>query len=261
MRAKQVVSVSLCLIWLSACTQMVSFEYEDPYARYEGTMIRIGGYLSKPEGKGPFPAVVLQHGCSGITDRARIWANTLNNWGYVTLIVDSNGPRYVSDGCRRGVPIDARAYDAYKAKAYLNNIDFVDPERIALMGFSQGGQSVLCAVNAKCLYERPGEPFKAAIAFYPWCTGSLKDNNAPLMVLIGEKDDWTPAGMCRHLDARPRGRHEATFVFYPDAYHFFDIPGIDNTYMGHRQLYDGKAAEDARVKVRNFLSKYLLKAE
>jgi len=248
----------LVIILLSACASTVKFEYEDPWAPNEGDTITIRGYLSKPDGEGPFPAVVLQHGCSGISDRVEIWADLLNSWGFVTLIVDSNGPRYVSNGCEaNSVPIDARAYDAYAAKSYLSTIAHVDAERIAVLGFSQGARSVLCVANDKCIIEKPGDPFKAAIAFYPLCTGSLQDNNAPLMVLMGEKDDWTPAGRCHHMDRRPRGQHEATFVFYPNAYHSFDKPGINNTYMGHRQLYDSEATADAREKVKSFLSKYI----
>jgi dienelactone hydrolase len=253
------ISTVFFIILFSACANTVKFEYDDPWATNVGDTITIRGYLGEPEGEGPFPAVVLQHGCSGITDRVKIWAALLNSWGYVTLIVDSNGPRYVSNGCGKtsGVPIDARAYDAYAAKSYLSNISNVDSERIAILGFSQGARSVLCVANDQCIVERPGEPFKAAISFYPWCTGSLQDNNAPLMVLIGEKDDWAPASACHHMDGRPRGQHEATFVFYPNAYHFFDIPGINNTYMGHRQVYDSEAAADSRDKVKRFLAKYL----
>ena len=47
------------------------------------------------EGDGPFPAVVLLHGCSGVAPRSRMWAEKLNSWGYATLIVDSFGPRWV----------------------------------------------------------------------------------------------------------------------------------------------------------------------
>ena len=142
------ISSLFILILLSACAGTVKFEYEDPWAPNEGDTIAIWGHLSMPDGKGPFPAVVLQHGCSGITERVKIWAYHLDSWGYATLIVDSNGPRYVSNGCQaNSVPIDARAYDAYAAKSYLGTIASIDAENIAVLVFSQGGKLLnLCDV-------------------------------------------------------------------------------------------------------------------
>jgi len=248
----------LLIFFLSACANTAIITYEDPFAPTEGEKITIRGFLGKPEGAGPFPAVVLQHGCGGIADREKIWAKILRSWGYVTLILDSNSPRGVLDGCGKyGVQIDARAYDAYAAKSYLSDLPIVNSDQIAILGFSQGARSVLCVANDQCMVERADDPFKVAIAFYPLCTGGLRDNNAPLLVLIGEKDDWTPAARCHHMDKRPRGIHEATFIFYPNAYHNFDIPRKNSTYRGHRLLYDPEATADAREKVKNFLSKYL----
>src|SRR3972149_5417972 len=58
--------------------------------------------LRRPPGQGPFPALVLLHGCSGITSVQRDWAERLSEWGYVTLIVDSFGPREVRNVCWSG---------------------------------------------------------------------------------------------------------------------------------------------------------------
>lgn len=257
--SRDIVIVYLFL-FLSACaTNMMTIEYEDPFADYEGKMIKIRGSVSKPQGNGPFPAVVLQHGCDGIGKRVRNWASVLNGWGYATAIVDSNGPRYVYNGCGKtgGVAIDARGYDAYAAKSFIGSLPYIDPNRIGIMGFSQGARSVLCAINEKCISDYSGTPFKTAIAFYPLCVGSLKDNNAPLLVLIGEKDDWTPASMCHHMSKLPRGRHEAHFVFYPNATHSFDVQGNNHYYMGHYLKYSPEATRDARIQVKNFLSEYL----
>jgi len=81
------------------------------------------GILTKPEGNGPFPAVVLLHGCGGIQDgntRSEAWSKRLVNWGYTTLQVDSFGPRGVKSVCDKpGRLIPDRARDAYNAKSFL----------------------------------------------------------------------------------------------------------------------------------------------
>jgi dienelactone hydrolase len=247
----------ILLMVLSACTNVVKFAYETPYAQEKGEALELKAYLSKPEGSGPFPAVVLLHGCSGVAPRSRMWAQRLNDWGYATLVVDSFGPRGVINGCNGAVSKDDRAYDAYAAKSYLSRIPYIAPNRIAVMGFADGGETAMCAINETCLSDPPGNPFAAAVAFYPDCTGHLASNRSPLLVLIGEKDDWTPAEACHNLEGESEGQHAAQFAFYPDAYHCFDVPGCNKIYMGHRVKYDKPAAEDAQVQVKAFLGQYL----
>jgi dienelactone hydrolase len=245
------------LMALSACTNVVKFGYETPYARQQGETLELKAYLSQPEGDGPFPAVVLLHGCSGVMPRSRMWAKRLNGWGYATLIVDSLGPRWVVNGCNGDVPKEERAYDALAAKSYLSGIPSIDPNRIALMGFGQGGETAMCAINEKCLPHPAESPFAAAIAFYPDCTGNLASNTSPLLVLIGEKEDWASAAACHTLEEEPRGCYEANFAFYADAHHGFDVPGCNKIYMGHRVKYDKPAADDAAIRIKAFLGQYL----
>jgi dienelactone hydrolase len=256
MKTRSIFLVILFLA-LSACTNMAKFAYENPYAQQEGETLELKAYLSKPEGDGPFPAVVLLHGCSGVAPRSRMWAERLNDWGYATLLVDSFGPRWVVNGCHGEVSKEERAYDAYAAKTYLGNNPSIDPNRIALMGFAHGGETAMCAINEECSHDSSESPFAAAIAFYPNCTGNMKSNTSPLLVLIGENDDWTPAEQCHDLNEKPRGGHDANFAFYADAYHCFDVPGCNKIYMGHRVKYDKPAADDAQLKVKEFLGKYL----
>ena len=110
-------------------------------------------WLAKPEGNGPFPAVVLMHGCSG-TERntshrtVRRGLNNhavlLNDYGYVTLIVDSFGPRGITDACQTGgrdQPVQIG--DAHAAFDHLASLPFVDSERIGFIGLSPGGGTAL----------------------------------------------------------------------------------------------------------------------
>ena len=81
-----------------------------------------GAYeLLTPAGAGPFPAVVVMHGCDGVNENTRRWAQRLVSWGYAALIVDSFRPRGLSSVCNRGsiLPASVRAGDAVQAKGYL----------------------------------------------------------------------------------------------------------------------------------------------
>jgi len=247
---------------LMSCASGVNFKTMSPLG-LEDPLI-LSGTLKKPAGNGPFPAVVLLHGCSGLH---LDWANRLTRWGYVTLIVDSLGPRHVSQICDFGhrVPPLNRALDAYGAKSFLETLPYVDSKRIAVMGWSHGGWSVLYVAgrdleSLRSLTKYPLRPFNAAVAFYPWCEDWPLILNAPLLILIGEKDDWTPADRCRRdrlLHSEPQ--HECVIKVYPGVYHSFDNSELRGMviFMGHRLEYNFRAASDSHKIVREFLEKHL----
>ena len=219
------------------------------------------GELSKPQGEGRFGSVVLLHGCSGLEVWGDMWAERLTSWGYVTLQVDSLGPRGESGVCDdvRRVPPSLRAKDSHAAKSYLEGLPFVNPNRIAVLGASHGGWTVLDAVQTGT------NPFQVAIALYPWCPLYVIRLDTPLLILIGELDDWCSAKRCRTLEENwseglpgPGGKEpEIILKVYPDAYHGFDREGRNMKYMGHRIEYDPAAAADAIVQVKGFLARYL----
>jgi dienelactone hydrolase len=86
---------------------------------------------------------------------------------------------------------------------------------------------------------------------------------APALILIGEKDDWTPADDCRRL---VEGENEIgmsreksdgppiRLIVYPGAYHGFDRPGLPPIrYLGHQLAYDKSAADQSRDALLDFL--------
>jgi len=187
------------------------------------------------------------HDCSGLGPRASgsplRWARKLLADGYVIIIPDSFTPRGFAEGVctnnrSRAASPFVRSGDALSALAHLRTLSYVDPAHIGLMGGSHGGSTTLAAMAD----ARAG--FAAAIAVYPNCgvtygqwrvtrkieserlildfTGAYKPAT-PLLILIGEKDDWTPAAYCQELaDAAKGAGYPVSIKVYPGALHAFD---------------------------------------
>ncbi|MBM3557602.1 MAG: dienelactone hydrolase family protein [Alphaproteobacteria bacterium] len=175
--------------------------------------------------------VIGAHGCSGmlrrddgaVTALYRGWARQLTEAGIALLLVDSFTPRGFATVCNTD-NVNAqrdRPRDMAGALAHARTRPDIDADRIALMGWSHGGGVVVSTVTRDL-------GFKAAIAVYPGAC-SVRAQGAgwkppiPLLVLIGEADDWTPLAPCR--DLAEYGRRQGAdieFVAYPGAHHGFD---------------------------------------
>jgi dienelactone hydrolase len=227
--------------------------------------LELSGHLYRPEGAGPFPAVVLMHGCGGPTwqqDRAAI---ALRDSGYVALSVDSFSTRGVSEVCssagRRPRPSPTawdRVEDALAARRFLSSLPFVDADRIGLVGWSHGGFTALLTWARDQAVPGRG-PFAAVVAWYPYCpAGDLAAGGPPLLILIGDRDDWTPSPRCESylVRATAAGR-TASLKIYPGATHAFDREGRDAEYLGHRLVRDPEATRDARRRLLEFLASTL----
>lgn len=208
-----------------------------------GTPTLIDGLLFKPAGPGPFPAIVALHGCGGLWSRRGLltsrdfdWGTRLRNTGYVVLFPDSFTPRGQKQGIcslkdRTIQPTRERPRDAYGALRFLQSQPFVRPDRVGLLGWSNGGSTVLASIAVR-LPIRPADAergFRTAVAFYPGCRISLERSwwkpAVPLSIFIGASDDWTPAEPCVELGERARALGVAMEVTtYPGAYHGFDAP-------------------------------------
>jgi dienelactone hydrolase len=266
-------SVLIFSIWIlgSSVFGAEDVSFKGTQKKVSGDFVTLTGKLTKPQGEGPFPAVVLLHGCGGVNKFINSWADKLASLGYVALVLDSFGPRGEQKGICANImliPSIVRSEDAYDAKAHLSGLSFVVRNRIAVMGFSHGGTTTLCAVsdsiyaaaaaNAKASPSRKKEdPFRAAIAFYPNCLANLEDSNAPLLILAGELDRICPAALCQKNISSGKAAQEITLKVYPGAYHGFDMEGIDLMLQGNRLLYNPEATADAIVQVREFLAKRL----
>jgi len=213
--------------------------------------------LYRPAGRGPFPAVILMHGCGGwqpaVLQALHTHAAQFVGRGYVVLNLDSFGPRGTSGGVvcesydRLVDALNYRTNDAVDALRYLQSRTFVDPARVFLIGQSNGGS--VAVIAAKLALTRS---FRAIAAYYPWC-GAFGAPQvalmAPLIVVGGANDDWTPIDDC--FKARSVGA-KLTVVRYPNAVHSFDVNIKVQRYLGKLVGFDKFAAEDSRARILAF---------
>jgi dienelactone hydrolase len=281
-RSGALTAVALLAVLTSGCAPgpasvRVAFRNVTP-----GAPVEIVGTIVRPVGVGPFPAVVQLHGCAGVEAQSYRWARWLGDHGYVALVVDSFGPRRVAADCRPGPdepPNTARFEDAFGALRFLRAQPYVIPDRIAAIGWSQGGVFAMAVINGPSLerarargVDLPSVGFTAAVGIYPGGCASLVNEQVirPLLVLIGGADDWTPAKDCGAMVQAMRTRgSDASIVVYPGAFHYFDkegqrqevLPEVDNdskpSGVGATVAYQAEAAADAYRQVEAFLARHL----
>ena len=243
----------------------------------------IPGEMYRPDGPGPFPAVVLLHGCEGVSPNTRRWARWLRDRRYVALVVDSWTPRGFRETCSFSGPEPAntlRLDDTVGALRYLHTQRDVDARRIGVMGWSNGGVYAMAIVNGPSLARAaargvmvPEPGFAAAVAIYPGGCSSLVAERVvrPLLVLVGEADDWIPASHCIAMVSAMRAKGaDATIHVFPGAYHYFDFEGLARTELrdvgndtrpggccGATVAYNAAAFAAARRRVAEFLGYHL----
>jgi dienelactone hydrolase len=168
---------------------------------------KINGELTFPSGaSGKIPAAVILHTCSGpgITE-TRIKEHLLKS-GFATLTFNNQTPRGWSPGqvcggkIRGGASNWTQLGDAYSALLLLTKHPGIDSTRIAVVGASQGGGTAFLASFEKpraALVGKEGPGFNAHVSFFPGGSyafhGAEAHTGAPVLLMLGEKDDWTPA--------------------------------------------------------------------
>jgi len=220
--------------------------------------VELVGYLFLPKDTAfPAPGIVLMHGRAGayssaakgvytaktLSQRHRQWAEWWAGQGYAALIVDGFGPRGYPAGFGRHTYKDrpteldeteVRPQDAYAGLLYLRSRREIAGARIGLMGWSNGGSTVLAAMadNAPGLDRIGGaaQGFRGGLALYPGC--ALKDKYkgglvpyAPTRIYAAELDEEVSPKICTTLTERSRAKGaDLVLQIYPGAVHGFDDP-------------------------------------
>jgi dienelactone hydrolase len=252
-------------------------------AAYLGTFSAPKMALYKPEGPGPFPAMVILHQCGGLRSSSGTWQNmAILGWakeavsrGYVALVLDSLGPRRVDSVCygvNGGVNFPRGVRDALQAAEHLRKLPYVDRDRIAFAGFSWGAMvGLLASGEAWGNSLKAGERFRAVVAFYPGCfeirppSGRpyplvQPDIDTPVLVLMGDLDTETPPQECTsRLEPLKAAGRPVDWHIYPEATHCWDCKNLDRfrktDFRGNavEYRYNSDVSKDSADRMFGFL--------
>jgi dienelactone hydrolase len=193
-----------------------------------------GTLLLPAQPAGRVPAMVIAHGSGGVSDpREFWWARQFVGLGVAAFVVDSFAPRNIHQTAtdQGQLSTAANVADALSALRLLATHPRIDPERIGIMGFSKGGQAAIYAALEPFRRAMVGDATRFAlhVPLYPYCNDwmvSERTTGAPMLFLLGGRDDYTPAEPCRKYAEWFKSKGAAaTVIVYRDAYHGFDTIG------------------------------------
>jgi dienelactone hydrolase len=217
--------------------------------------VNLDAALVLPMGEVKGPPILAMHGCGGpFPVRDGQWAVTMARRGHVVLLPDSFGSRGLGSQCsnrHRTVTVEGvRRQDAIASATWLAARPGTPPGGVVMMGWSNGGSTVLATAGAAP--DLPPGLFRRFAAFYPGCGTFVKHpdwrTSAPLLILIGENDDWTPAPPCHALASRdPK---DISLIGYPGAYHDFDAPDRPLKIRGNVATPSGSATAGTNEPAR-----------
>jgi dienelactone hydrolase len=204
--------------------------------------VTVSATLSFPnETRDRYPAVVVVHTIAGYQESNEGWhAAELRKAGFATLTYDSFAARGLSEAAiiasSAGPPWASAVADAYAALRLLASHPKIDAGRIAIVGFSFGGEIAhLTAFERLRTALVPGRlRYAAHVAYYPaGVYGAAAEQGAytgaPILMLLGENDDNLPVAKAEGYLGYSRGAGYSPpieVLIYPGAYHAWTIPSL-----------------------------------
>jgi dienelactone hydrolase len=215
-----------------------------------GKVVMIAAQLRFPQGaSGRLPAVLLQHGSGGPNAGHEFWSKHFNEMGVASVLLDSFSGRGLTRTSTNQALLGRfnMILDAYRALDVIANHPGIDPSRIAVMGFSRGGQSALYSSLKRFQQSwSPRVTFAAHIPLYASCQAILIGDTdlspVPIRQFHGAADDYVPVAPCRAYFERLRAAgRDVQLTEYPDAHHSYDNP------LGNKTPTVAKGAQSVRA--------------
>lgn len=219
------------LICLLAITAVAAEGHPVSYRSGDET---VHGVLYLPQGKGPFPALVVVHEWWGLNDWVKQQASNLAHQGYASLAIDLYRGKVATtpDAAHeimRGVPEDRANRDLLAATAYLRTLTTVDPKRMGSIGWCMGGGYAfdLAVLDPK---------LKVAVVNYGHLAAddaTLKKIHASILGIFGGKDQGIPVDDIDKFESQMKALDKKVEIhIFPNAGHAFENL---NNQKGYRQ--------------------------
>ena len=248
MRLYLIIAMAILVATVSASAQTVMVQ-SGRYADFRQLLSReappdqaiVGMTVRLPdEARDRYPAVVIVHTIAGYQEANEGWhADQFRKAGFATLTYDSPTARSMLQGAStgsRGEPWATAVAEAYSALRLLAGNPRIDASRIAIVGFSFGGEVAhLAAFERLRAALAPGQNrFAAHVSYYPAGVYGVAAEpaaytGAPILMLLGEKDDNLPVAKAEQYLTYARSAGSAPPIdvsIYPAAYHAWTVPSL-----------------------------------
>jgi carboxymethylenebutenolidase len=222
-----------------------SFGSDGKPVSYKSGDETVNAVLYTPQGKGPFPALIVIHEWWGLNDWVKEQASKLADQGYAALAIDLYRGKVATTPdeaheIMRGVPEDRAARDLKAAFDYLASQQNVDKSKIGSIGWCMGG-----GYSLQTALLEPG--LKAAVINYGHLAtepDNLKKINAAILGIFGGQDRGIPVDDVNKFESQLKSLGKTVEIhIYPDAGHAFENP---NNKQGYREA-DAKDAWNKTV--------------
>jgi carboxymethylenebutenolidase len=240
-------------IFLFACAAAASAATAKDVS-YKSGDDTVQAVLYTPQGKGPFPALVVIHEWWGLNDWVKEQASKLSDEGYVTLAIDLYRGKVattteMAHELSRGVPDDRADRDLHMAVDFLKSQSDVKKDKIGAIGWCMGGDYALDVALQEPTLAADVVNY-GALADDP---DDLKKIHAPILGLFGGQDRGISQSSVKKFEEQMKKLGKSVEVhIYPEAGHAFENP---NNAQGYRK----DDAADAWSRTVNFLASTLKK--
>jgi carboxymethylenebutenolidase len=234
------------------CFALSSFAATGRAVSYKSGDETVQAMLYVPDGKGPFPGIIVIHEYWGLNDWVKEQASKLADQGYVALAIDLYRGKVATTPdeaheIMRGVPEDRAKRDLHAAFKFLKSQPNVKKDRIASIGWCMGG-----GYSLDVALQEP--TLSADVINYGHLAvdaESLKKINAPILGIFGGEDRGIPVGDVKKFEQelKQMGK-KVEIVIYPDAGHAFENPN-------NKDGYRADDAADAWKRTLDFLKRTL----
>ena len=239
-----------CLVLIALVSPVLAAEQTVSFKSGDET---VNGFLVTPEGKGPFPAVIVIHEWWGLDGWVKEQARALGKEGYVALAVDLYRGKVTdkqeeAHQLMSGLPPDRAMRDLKAAFNFLASRPDVREDRIGAIGWCMGGRYALALAT-----EEPR--LAAVVAYYgapPTDAAAIAKIKAPMLGNYGAEDKGPSPEQVKAFEAALKKAGKTVDIkIYPGAGHAFANP--NNPWGGYREA----AAKDAWSRTVAFFAKHL----